>query len=179
MSRVGKAPIDIPSGVEVKIDGAAVSVKGKQGSLTRSFNPNMAIEQKEGKIYVSRPDDSRPNRALHGTTRSLLNNMVIGVNEGFQKKLLIQGVGYRAVKKGKGLEFSLGYSHTINVDPPAGIVLEVPSATEIHVKGIDKETVGQVAANIRSLRKPEPYKGKGIRYENEHVRRKAGKTIVK
>ncbi len=179
MSRIGKQPIVIPSGVEVKTDGSTLTAKGKLGTLVRSFNPAMLIKLDDGKINVSRPDDSRQNRSLHGLTRSLINNMVVGVTEGFKKQLKIEGVGYRVMKKGKTLEFSLGYSHSIILDPPDGISFEVEGTTGLTVLGIDKALVGQVAANIRKYRKPEPYKGKGIRYLGEHVRRKAGKTMVK
>ena len=179
MSRVGKKPIDIPAGVEVKIDGSAVTVKGKLGALSGEFRPEMRITAEEGKIVVSRPDDSRANRALHGLTRSLINNMVLGVSEGFKKTLVIEGVGYRVAKKGNGLEFTLGYSHPIFIEAPEGVSFDVPKPTELTVSGADKEMVGQVAANIRRLRKPEPYKGKGIRYADERIRRKAGKAVTK
>ncbi|VAX17817.1 LSU ribosomal protein L6p (L9e) [hydrothermal vent metagenome] len=179
MSRIGKQPIVVPSGVEIKINGSTVWVKGKLGVLERTFTPAMSMKMDDGKINVSRPDDSRQNRALHGLTRSLISNMVIGVSEGFKKQLKIEGVGYRVMKKGKTLEFSLGYSHPIKLNPPDGIDFEVEGTTGLTVLGIDKALVGQVAANIRKYRKPEPYKGKGIRYLGEHVRRKAGKTMVK
>ncbi len=179
MSRVGKQPIEIPQGVEVKIDGLAVSVKGKLGQMSRTFHPNMKITFEEGRLLVARPDDSRTSKSLHGLTRSLLNNMVTGVTRGFSKTLLIQGVGYRATAKGKGLEFMLGYSHPINVEAPEGITFKVTKPTELTIEGADKQLVGQVAADIRKLRKPEPYKGKGIRYSDERVRRKAGKAAVK
>jgi len=179
MSRIGSAPIDIPGGVEVKIDGSTVTVKGKLGQLTRTFNPSMRISVADSKATVARPDDSGPNRALHGLTRALLNNMVEGVSKGFSKTLVINGVGYKALIKGSGLELSLGYSHPINIDSPKGITFKAPKPTELVIEGIDKELVGQVAADIRRLRKPEPYKGKGIRYIDEFVRRKAGKTAVK
>ena len=178
MSRIGKKPIDLPDGVEVKISGNNVSVKGKLGTLERDLHPNMAIAQEDGKLLVKRPDDARENRALHGLTRALLNNMVLGVSEGFSKTLLIEGVGYRVMIKGKGLEFALGYSHSIKMEPPEGITFESPKPTELTIKGQDKAVVGQVAANIRALRKPEPYKGKGIRYSDERIRRKAGKTAA-
>ena len=171
MSRIGKQPVTIPAGVEVKIDGHIVNVKGPKGELTREFNPMMTIKQEGDEIIVTRPDDSREARSLHGLTRTLIHNMVVGVSEGFSKKLELVGVGYRASLKGKDLEMSLGFSHPVKVTPPEGIVFEVPSQTEILVKGASKEQVGQVAADVRAWRKPEPYKGKGIRYAGEHVRR--------
>jgi large subunit ribosomal protein L6 len=176
MSRIGKQPVTIPAGVEVKIDGHIVNVKGPKGELTREFNPMMTIKQEGDEIIVTRPDDSREARSLHGLTRTLIHNMVVGVSEGFSKKLELVGVGYRASLKGKDLEMSLGFSHPVKVTPPEGIVFEVPSQTEILVKGASKEQVGQVAADVRAWRKPEPYKGKGIRYAGEHVRRKLGKA---
>lgn len=176
MSRIGKQPVAIPAGVEVKIDGHTVTVKGKQGELTRAFNPMMSIKQDGDAIVVERPDDSREAKSLHGLTRTLVHNMVVGVSEGFSKKLQLVGVGYRAALKGKDLELQLGYSHPVIIAPPAGITFEVPTATEIVVKGPSKEEVGQVAANVRAWRKPEPYKGKGIRYDGEYVRRKLGKA---
>lgn len=176
MSRIGKQPVAIPAGVDVKIDGQTVTVKGKQGELTRTFHPLMSIKQEGDQIIVERPDDSREAKSLHGLTRTLINNMVIGVSEGYSKKLELVGVGYRAALKGKNLEMQLGFSHNVLVEPPAGITFEVPSATEIYIKGASKELVGQTAANVRAWRKPEPYKGKGIRYEGEHVRRKLGKA---
>lgn len=177
MSRIGKLPVPVPAGVEVKIDGNTITVKGPKGELTQTFNENMAISLGEdGSIVVERPNDARENRAMHGLTRSLINNMVIGVSEGYSKTLELVGVGYRAALKGKDLEMQLGYSHPVLVEAPENITFEVPSQTEIVVSGPSKEQVGQVAANIRKWRKPEPYKGKGIRYEGEHVRRKAGKA---
>lgn len=177
MSRIGKLPVPVPAGVEVKIDGTTVTVKGPKGELTQTFNENMAISLGEdGSIVVERPNDARENRSMHGLTRSLINNMVIGVSEGYSKTLELVGVGYRAALKGKDLEMQLGYSHPVLVEAPENITFEVPSQTEIVVSGPSKEQVGQVAANIRKWRKPEPYKGKGIRYEGEHVRRKAGKA---
>ncbi|VAX23107.1 LSU ribosomal protein L6p (L9e) [hydrothermal vent metagenome] len=178
MSRIGKKPIDVPQGVEVKVNGQHVSVKGKLGTLERDCHPSMNIVLEDGKLLVKRPDDARENRALHGLTRALLFNMVLGVSEGFSKTLLIEGVGYRVLVKGKGLEFSLGYSHPIKVEPMEGITFEAPKPTELKVIGMDKALVGQVAANIRALRKPEPYKGKGVRYSDERIRRKAGKTAA-
>ncbi|MGK7345905.1 MAG: 50S ribosomal protein L6 [Candidatus Nitrospinota bacterium M3_3B_026] len=179
MSRIGKKPVDIPQGVEVKIDGATVTVKGKLGELTRVFHPRVAVEREDDKLVVKRAKDDRESRALHGLSRSLLANMVQGVAEGFRKTLVIEGVGYRVAKKGSGLELSLGYSHSINMEAPEGVTFETSKPTELAVIGADKEVVGQVAANIRALRKPEPYKGKGIRYEDERVRRKAGKAVSK
>jgi large subunit ribosomal protein L6 len=179
MSRIGKTPVEIPAGVEVTITGHTVKVKGKLGELTRSFNPVVTITKKGSQVLVERPDDERASRSLHGLTRSLLNNMVAGVTAGFSKALLIEGVGYRVALKGKALEFSLGYSHSINVEPPAGISFQTAKPTELTIVGVDKEMVGQVAANIRRLRPPEPYKGKGIRYADETIRRKAGKTASK
>lgn len=176
MSRIGKMPVVIPSGVEVKIDGTTVSVKGKKGELTRTFQPTMIIEQKENELIVSPANDERQTNAYWGLTRSLLDNMVVGVSEGFEKKLELVGVGYRAALKGKDLEMQLGFSHPVLVKCPEGITFEVPSQTEINVLGVSKEQVGQVAADIRKWRKPEPYKGKGIRYVGEYVRRKAGKA---
>lgn len=177
MSRIGRAPIAVPSGVDVSISGQHVTVKGPKGSLERDIPAPISIRQDDGQLVVERPDDERQNRALHGLTRSLVNNMVVGVTDGFRKELEIVGVGYRATAKGPAkLELALGFSHPVNVDAPDGVTFEVPSATQVSVVGIDKEVVGQVAANIRSIRKPEPYKGKGVRYKDEHVRRKAGKA---
>jgi large subunit ribosomal protein L6 len=175
MSRIGRAPITIPAGVDVIISGANVSVKGPKGQLAMSVHPNMTVSIEDGVMTVTRPNDSGPNRSLHGLTRTLLSNMVTGVTAGFQKKLEIQGVGYRASKKGSDLEILVGYSHPVVVSPPENIEFDVPVPTQILVKGIDKQRVGQVAADIRSIRSPEPYKGKGIRYEGEVVRRKVGK----
>lgn len=176
MSRIGKQPIAVPAGVEVKIDGTTVTVKGPKGELTRSFQPMMQITQEGDEIIVSRPDDTREAKSYHGLTRTLISNMVEGVSKGYSKKLVMVGVGYRAALKGKDLELSLGYSHPVVVTPSDTITFEVPTQTEIIVSGVSKEEVGQVAANIRKWRKPEPYKGKGIRYENEVVRRKLGKA---
>ena len=175
MSRVGNMPIDVPKGVEVKIDGTKVSVKGPKGELSQEFNKNMTIKQEEDIIVVSRPNDERENKALHGLTRSLINNMVIGVSQGFTKKLQLSGVGYRANVKGRDLDLQLGYSHPVVVKCPEGITFETPSQEEIIISGIDKQLVGEIAANIRKKRPPEPYKGKGIKYEGEHIRRKLGK----
>lgn len=176
MSRIGKMPVTVPAGVDVKIDGQNVTVKGSRGELSRQFHDRVGFEMEEGELTVTRPDDARESRALHGLSRALLNNMVVGVSEGFSKELEIQGVGYRAVLKGKEIELQVGFSHTVTVDAPEGITFDVPEPTKISVSGIDKELVGQVAANIRKVRPPEPYKGKGIRYVGEYVRRKAGKA---
>ena len=177
MSRVGKAPIQLPKGVSVDIDGSTVAVKGPKGALTRTLHPEMAIAIEDGVMHVTRPSDSRQHRSLHGLTRALLNNMVTGVSAGYSKVLLIEGVGYRAEMKGKQLVMALGYSHPVPVDPPPGITFAVDEKTRtITITGIDRERVGQVAAEIRAWRPPEPYKGKGLRYQGEHVRRKAGKA---
>lgn len=176
MSRIGRAPIEIPAGVEVKVTGNVIEVKGPQGTLTREFHPEMLVEVNEGAITVTRPSDNKEHRSLHGLTRSLIANMVQGVTAGFSRNLEIVGVGYRAALQGTKLVLSLGYSHPIEVEPAPGIQIEVPTPTRISVKGIDKELVGQTAANIRDFRRPEPYLGKGIRYEGERVRRKAGKA---
>ena len=176
MSRIGKLPITVPAGVDVKIDGSTVTVKGPKGELTRSFQPIITIAQEGDQIQVTRPNDTREAKSFHGLTRTLLANMVQGVSTGFSKKLELVGVGYRAALKGKNLEMQLGYSHPVLVEAPENITFEVPSQTEIIVSGPSKEQVGQVAANIRKWRKPEPYKGKGIRYEGEHIRRKVGKA---
>lgn len=176
MSRIGKMPIAVPAGVEVTIDGNTVTVKGAKGELTRTFQPSMTIVKEGDEVIVTRPDDTRESKAFHGLTRTLIANMVTGVSEGYSKKLQLVGVGYRAAIKGKDLEMQLGYSHPVLVEAPEGITFECPSQTEIVVSGPSKEAVGQVAANIRKWRKPEPYKGKGIRYEGEHVRRKVGKA---
>lgn len=176
MSRVGLKPIAIPDGVEVKIDGSQVTVKGPKGELTRRFHPDMIIRLEEKQLTVQRPSDSKQHKALHGTTRSLLANMVEGVTKGYEKRLELVGVGYRAQKSGNKLVLNVGYSHPVEIEPEPGIEIEVPAQNKIVVKGIDKERVGQVAANIRAVREPEPYKGKGIRYEGEVVRLKEGKT---
>jgi large subunit ribosomal protein L6 len=175
MSRIGRAPINIPSGVDVTVAGSSVAVKGPKGELSMDVHPKMQVALEGGVMTVARPDDTGPNRALHGLTRTLLSNMVTGVTNGFEKRLEIQGVGYRASMKGSDLEILVGYSHPVVVPPPEGIQFEVPAPTQIVVKGIDKQRVGQTAAEIRAIRKPEPYKGKGIRYEGEAVRRKVGK----
>ena len=176
MSRIGKQPIPVPSGVEVKIEGSTVTVTGPKGSLVQTFNEDMTVALEEGVLSVSRPSDERHHRSLHGLTRTLLSNMVVGVSEGFHKNLEIVGVGYRAELKGSDIQLALGFSHPVLVKAPDGITFEVPAPTKITVRGIDKQRVGQVAAEIRKWRKPEPYKGKGVRYEGEHVRRKLGKT---
>jgi large subunit ribosomal protein L6 len=177
MSRIGKSPIPVPSGVDVTLDGRVVRVKGPQGSLEREIPGDITVRQEESTILVERPNDERQNRALHGLTRSLVNNMVVGVTTGFTKELEIVGVGYRAAAPSPTrLDLALGFSHPVAVDAPAGISFECPAPTRIIVKGIDKELVGQVAANIRKIRKPEPYKGKGVRYAGEVVQRKAGKA---
>ena len=176
MSRIGKNPVSIPSGVEAKIDGQHVEVKGPKGTLSLDVPEPITVVLEGSEIKVSRPDDNRRSRALHGLSRSLINNMVIGVSEGYTIKMEIFGVGYRVQAKGKGLEFSLGYSHTIPIEPPEGVTFAVDGTTKFSISGIDKQKVGRSAANIRRLRKDDPYKGKGIRYEGEQIRRKVGKT---
>ncbi|KAA9018668.1 50S ribosomal protein L6 [Niallia endozanthoxylica] len=176
MSRVGKKPIEIPAGVTISFDNNTVTVKGPKGELSRSFNPDIEIKVEDNVITVSRPSDQKEHRALHGTTRALLSNMVEGVSKGFEKSLELIGVGYRAQKQGKKLVLNVGYSHPVEIEPEEGIEVEVPANTKIIVKGTNKERVGALAANIRGVRPPEPYKGKGIRYEGEFVRRKEGKT---
>ena len=176
MSRVGKKPIPVPSGVEVSISGQTVAVKGPRGRLERTFADRIDLRIDDGTITLDRKDETRESRALHGLSRALLANMVTGVADGFRRELAIVGVGYRAILKGSDLEMQLGFSHPVNVPAPEGITFEVPEPTRIIISGIDKEQVGQVAADIRKLRPPEPYKGKGVRYSNEQVRRKAGKA---
>jgi large subunit ribosomal protein L6 len=176
MSRIGKMPVNLPTGVDVSIEGQTVTVKGPKGSLSRTFPDRVAFEQVDAQVNVTRANDERQSRALHGLSRSLLNNMVTGVSAGFVRTLEIVGVGYRAAMKGDDLEIQVGYSHPVPYPAPDGIAFETPSPTRIVITGIDKEQVGQVAAEIRQIRKPEPYKGKGIRYEGEVVRRKAGKA---
>ena len=177
MSRIGKLPIEVPSGVDVAIDDQLVTVKGPKGTLSHQVAAPITVERSDGVLEVKRPDDERISRSLHGLTRTLINNMVVGVTEGYEKKLEIVGVGYRVLSKGPTqLEFQLGYSHSITFDAPDGITFAVESATKLGVQGIDKQLVGEVAANIRKLRKPEPYKGKGVRYAGEVVRRKVGKA---
>ena len=178
MSRIGKSPIELPSGVDVKVAGNDVTVKGPKGSLVQDIQPSISVEVNDGTVNVSRDSDERQVRALHGLTRSLINNMVIGVTDGYSKELTAVGVGYRAALKGSRLELQVGFSHPVNIEAPDGISFDVPEPTKIIVSGIDKQKVGQVAANIRAVRPPEPYKGKGIRYVDEHVRRKAGKAGV-
>jgi len=177
MSRIGRLPVPVPSGVDVAIDGRQVSVSGPKGTLHHRIPEPIAVQRgDDGSLSVTRPDDERVSRSLHGLTRTLLANMVTGVTQGFSKTLEIQGVGYRVAPKGSGLEFQLGYSHPIQVEPPTGISFTVDSPTRLTVSGVDKQQVGEVAANIRKLRKPEPYKGKGVRYADEVVRRKVGKA---
>ncbi len=176
MSRIGKMPVTVPSGVDVDVKGARVVVKGSKGELSRDFHERISFEIEDGSVNVKRPDDTRESKALHGLSRALLANMVQGVSEGFSKTLEIQGVGYRATLKGTTIELLVGFSHPVEVAAPDGITFEVPEPTRIIVSGIDKEQVGQVAADIRKVRPPEPYKGKGIRYAGEYVRRKAGKA---
>lgn len=177
MSRIGKKLLEIPAGVTINIaDDNTVTVKGPKGELTRTFNADIKINIEENVLTVSRPSDAKEHRALHGTTRSLLGNMVEGVSKGFERGLELIGVGYRASKSGNKLVLNVGYSHPVEITPESGIEIEVPSQTKVLVKGTDKERVGAIAANIRDVRPPEPYKGKGIRYEGEHVRRKEGKT---
>ena len=177
MSRVGRAPIPVPSGVDVTIADAHITVKGPKGQLERTIPGEITIRQEGDELLVERPDDERDSRAMHGLVRSLVNNMVVGVTDGFRKDLEIIGVGYRATAQGPAkLELALGFSHPVRVDAPEGITFDVPAPTSVGVVGIDKELVGQVAADIRAIRKPEPYKGKGVRYRDEYVARKAGKT---
>ena len=177
MSRIGRLPIPVPSGVDVAIDGRQVTVKGPKGQLSHSVAAPIEVAQEDGTLLVRRPDDERASRALHGLTRTLIANMVVGVTEGYEKKLEIVGVGYRVLSKGPTqLEFQLGYSHSITFNAPDGITFAVEGPTRLGVQGIDKQLVGEVAANIRKLRKPEPYKGKGVRYSGEHIRRKVGKA---
>jgi large subunit ribosomal protein L6 len=175
MSRIGGRPIEIPDGVTVEIGAGAVSVKGPKGELSQSVSPSMRIEQSNGTLTVERPSDRGEHRALHGLTRTLVANMVEGVTNGFEKRLEIQGVGYRARLQGKALEMTLGFSHPVSISPPEGIEFEVPQPTEVVVRGIDKQLVGEIAARVRKQRPPEPYKGKGVRYSGEYVRRKVGK----
>ena len=176
MSRIGNKPVVIPAGVTVSQNGTTVTVKGPKGELTREFSPNITLNIEEGVVTLTRPDDTKENKTMHGTMRANLNNMVVGVSEGFAKALELIGVGYRAQLQGKKLVLNVGYSHPIEFETPEGIEIEVPSNTSIIVKGSNKEVVGELAANIRGTRPPEPYKGKGVRYVGEHVRRKEGKT---
>ena len=176
MSRIGKAPIQVPAGVEISVSGTLVTVKGKLGTLSQEIHPDITLEQEGSVVTMLRANEDKPTRAKHGLYRALINNMVVGVTDGFAKELEIVGVGYRAEAQGQNLRLALGFSHPVMVDAPEGISFEVPVQTRVIVKGIDKELVGQVAANIRSIRKPEPYKGKGVRYLDERIIRKAGKA---
>jgi len=176
MSRIGKAPITVPSGVDVTVDGQNVTVKGPKGTLSHQVDEPITVSVDDGVVTVQRPDDERESRALHGLSRSLLNNLVQGVSQGYERKLEIHGVGYRVQLRGSDLEFALGFSHPVKITPPDGITFAVESPTRFSVQGIDKQLVGQVAANIRWLRRPDPYKGKGVRYAGEQIRRKVGKT---
>ncbi|WP_029290628.1 50S ribosomal protein L6 [Cellulomonas sp. HZM] len=176
MSRIGRIPVQVPAGVDVNINGAVVTVKGPKGTLTHTVAAPITVEQQDGTLVVQRPDDERSSRSLHGLTRTLLANLVTGVTEGYVKKLEIVGTGYRVTAKGSDLEFALGFSHPVVVTPPEGITFVVEAPTRFSVQGIDKQQVGEVAANIRKIRKPEPYKGKGVRYAGENVRRKVGKA---
>jgi large subunit ribosomal protein L6 len=176
MSRIGRLPVSVPNGVDVSIEGQTVKVKGPKGELSHVVAEPITVSQGESGVEVKRPNDERQSRSLHGLTRTLINNMVLGVTDGYEKKLEIHGTGYRVTAKGSNLEFALGYSHSITVEPPAGIAFVVETPTRFSVQGIDKQLVGEVAANIRKLRKPDPYKAKGIRYAGEHIRRKVGKA---
>jgi large subunit ribosomal protein L6 len=176
MSRIGRLPITVPSGVDVTIDGRNVTVKGPKGTLSRALHPDITVSREDGTLVVTRPTEQKLHKQLHGLTRTLVNNMVVGVTDGYRKGLEITGVGYRAALSGRKLQLNLGYSHQIEIDPPDGIAFEVETPTRLAVVGIDKELVGEVAARVRSTRKPEPYKGKGVRYAGEYIRRKAGKA---
>jgi large subunit ribosomal protein L6 len=176
MSRIGRLPIAVPSSVDVTIEGRRLTVKGPKGTLSRDLHPDMTVAREDGTIVVTRPTEQKVHKQLHGLTRTLVNNMVVGVTDGYRKGLEITGVGYRATKVGEKLQLNLGYSHPIEIEPPAGISFEVENPTRLAVDGIDKELVGQVAARVRATRKPEPYKGKGVRYAGERIRRKAGKA---
>ena len=176
MSRIGRLPIAVPSTVDVTIDGREVTVKGPKGTLSRQLHPDMTVSKEEGTLVVTRPTEQKTHKQLHGLTRTLVNNMVVGVTDGYRKGLEITGVGYRAALNGQKLTLNLGYSHPIEIDPPAGISFEVENPTKLAVVGIDKELVGEIAARVRATRKPEPYKGKGVRYAGEKIRRKAGKA---
>ncbi|QCR20065.1 50S ribosomal protein L6 [Agrococcus sp. SGAir0287] len=176
MSRIGRLPIDIPAGVEVTVDGASVTVKGPKGELSLEVAKPIQVEVADGQVQVTRPDDERESRSLHGLTRTLIANDIVGVTAGYSKSLEVVGTGYRVASKGSGVEFALGYSHPIAVEPPAGITFTVEGNNKVTVSGISKQAVGEVAANLRKLRKPEPYKGKGVRYAGEQIRRKAGKA---
>jgi large subunit ribosomal protein L6 len=179
VSRIGRKPISLPPGVEIKIEDNIITVKGPKGVLSQAIPEDISINQQENELLVTRPSDAKRHRAMHGLARALVANMVTGVTTGFEKKLEMVGVGYRAQLQGNKLVINIGFSHPVEVDPPQGIEFEVPAVTKITVKGIDKQLVGNTAADIRAIRKPEPYKGKGLRYENEAVRRKAGKTGAK
>ena len=176
MSRIGRLPIAVPSGVDVTIDGRLVTVKGPRGQLSRELHPDMTVDREDGNLVVTRPTEQKHHKQLHGLTRTLVNNMVVGVTTGYRKGLEITGVGYRAVLVGRRLQLSLGYSHPVEIEPPEGISFELENPTRVAVVGIDKELVGQMAARVRSTRKPEPYKGKGVKYAGERIRRKAGKA---
>ncbi|WP_072312789.1 50S ribosomal protein L6 [Agrococcus sp. Marseille-P2731] len=176
MSRIGRLPIDIPSGVDISVNDDVVTVKGPKGELTTRIAKPIQVEVADGQVQVTRPDDERESRSLHGLTRTLIANDIVGVTDGYSKSLEVVGTGYRVAAKGTGLEFALGYSHPINVEPPAGITFVVEGNNKVTVSGISKQAVGEVAANLRKLRKPEPYKGKGVRYAGEQIRRKAGKA---
>lgn len=179
MSRIGRKPINIPAGVNVKVDGNVITVKGPKATLTQQFHPNMTVAVEGSEILVTRPNDEKENRSLHGLTRTLIHNMVIGVTEGFKKELDVNGVGYRVAKEGKKLTMNIGYSHPVVMEETDGITIEVPSPNKIIISGTDKQKVGQFAAEVRGKRPPEPYKGKGIKYTDEVIRRKEGKTGVK
>ena len=176
MSRIGRLPIDVPAGVTVSVDGQDVTVKGPKGELSLTVKSPIEVKVEDGQVLVTRPDDERESRSLHGLTRTLIANDIIGVTQGYSKSLEVVGTGYRVTAKGAGVEFALGFSHPVNVEPPAGITFEVEGNNKLHIRGISKQAVGEVAANIRKIRKPEPYKGKGVRYAGEVVRRKAGKA---
>ncbi len=179
MSRIGRAPIDLPAGVDVKIDGQHIIVKGAKGTLEMNVHPNITVTQEGNVIHVTRPNDLKENRSLHGLTRSLVNNMVIGAHEGFKKTLEVNGVGYRVALEGKKLVMNIGYSHQVIMEAPEGVAIEVPNPNQIVISGADKQLVGQFAAEVREKRPPEPYKGKGIKYSDEVIRRKVGKTGAK
>ena len=179
MSRIGREPIDLPAGVEAKIDGQNITVKGPKGELALTVHPNITVSQEGNVLHVTRPNDLKENRALHGLTRSLVHNMVVGVSQGYQKTLDVNGVGYRVALEGQKLVMNLGFSHQVFVEPPKGITIEVPNPNQIVIKGADKQQVGQFAAEVREKRPPEPYKGKGIKYSDEVIRRKVGKTGAK
>ncbi len=179
MSRIGKQPIAVPQGVDIKLEGNKISVNGPKGQLERELHRDIIIKQEDGQLLVERPSDNKMHRSLHGLTRTLVNNMVVGVTTGFHKNLELVGVGYRASKQGNKLVLAVGYSHPVEIEPEAGIEIEVPVPTRISIKGIDKEKVGALAAVVRAVREPEPYKGKGIKYEGERIRRKAGKAGAK